>query len=132
MAWVLLQLGHVASVDPVRRDEAGRRYAESLQLAIRHGLAPFVLELLVAAAELEVVTTIDERESLLRLVAHHPATSFEVRERARAMLPESPIADPLPSSRPTQDRAGDGPLWETAVGVAQRLVQRFPPSRPRE
>jgi predicted ATPase/DNA-binding winged helix-turn-helix (wHTH) protein/Flp pilus assembly protein TadD len=131
IAWVLVQLGRVASVDAARLDEAGRYYAESLELAIRHGLTPFALEALVGAAELEVVNAIDERESpLLRLVAEHPATTFEVRERARAMLPESQVVGPLPASRSTQDRRTDGPLWETAADVAQRLA-RADPAKPR-
>jgi tetratricopeptide (TPR) repeat protein len=126
IAWVLLQLGRVASVDAARRDEAGRYYADSLELAIRHGLAPFALEALVGAAELEVVNTVDERESLLRLVADHPATTFDVRERARAMLPEPQVADPLAAPRWTQDRGTGGPLWEAAAAVAQRFAERVP------
>jgi tetratricopeptide (TPR) repeat protein len=124
IAWVLVQLGRAASIDAGRRQEAGRYYAESLELSIRHGLAPFALEALVGAAGLEVLNTIDERESLLRLVADHPATTFEVRERARAMLPEPQAADPLAASRSTQDRGIDGPLWDAAARIAKRSAER--------
>ena len=128
IAWVLVQLGRVISVNAARRDEAGYLYAKSLELAIRHELAPFALEALVSAVELEGFATLDERESLVRLVADHPATPFEVRERARAMSPESGVADSKTASRSTPDQGSDGRLWETAARIAKRLAHRVPDS----
>lgn len=125
MAWALMQLGHVAAPDPTRRLDAGRFYAEALGLSIRHGLAPFALELVVGAVALGIADSIDERESLLHMAAHHPATAYEVRARARAMVHEPRVADSLPRSRSTSARTTSRPWWDTAASVAQRLEREL-------
>ena len=120
-AWALMQLGHVASSDAARHHDARRFYAEALGLSIRHGLAPFALELMVGAVALGVPESIDERASLLHMAAHHPATVFEVRERAGAMLHDIRVTGPLPHSPSTPARRTSRPWWDTAASVAQRL-----------
>lgn len=103
-SWVLVQLGHAAAAAG-RWDDANRRYADALVLALRHGLAPFALDAIVGAAQVGVPAEDADRSTLLDLVLRHPAASHETRESARIRI------DRL------SDGAGDanGPMWDGAV-----------------
>jgi predicted ATPase/DNA-binding winged helix-turn-helix (wHTH) protein/tetratricopeptide (TPR) repeat protein len=122
IAWVLVQLGRVAAGDTARQGEARRCYAESLELTVRHELAPFAAEALVNAADLEHFAGVEEREALLRLAGRHPATTFEVRQRAQAMSSAFAGTGPDPASRSTPHARNDE-LWETAARVGRRLAR---------
>jgi predicted ATPase/DNA-binding winged helix-turn-helix (wHTH) protein/tetratricopeptide (TPR) repeat protein len=84
-AWTFVRLGHAAAARQ-RRAHAMRHYAEALDLALRHGLAPFALDAIVGAAQIDVPPEPAERRALLELVACDPAANHETRESAREQI----------------------------------------------
>jgi tetratricopeptide (TPR) repeat protein len=120
-AWVEVQLGHLAGLDPGGRDAAGSRYAASLTLAVRHGLAPFAMDALVGAAALGLLDGAGARAGALHLAASHPATTHEVRERARSVLADDAAA---PGAEPASADVDTPDAWRAvAVAVAERLAR---------
>jgi predicted ATPase len=125
-AWTLVQLGHVATVRR-QRAHAMRRYADALDLALRHGLAPFALDAMVGAARIGVPPDMAERRTILEVVAQHHAASYEARESARNQI------DMLGSG---SDRAhlgaaidGRKSTWQdAAASVARHLTSGHPAS----
>jgi predicted ATPase len=81
-SWTLVQLGHAAGARD-RPGDARRRYAEALDLALRHGLAPFAFDAIVGAARLDAPPEVADRRALLQLASHDPAANHETRESAR-------------------------------------------------
>jgi tetratricopeptide (TPR) repeat protein len=116
-AWTLGQLGHVAGA---RRQPAHamRRYAESLELALRHGLAPFALDAIVGVARIDVPPERTERLALLEMAARHPTASHETRESARDQIDMLAPAPDLAQ----QGQAGDGEsvTWQVAAATVAR------------
>lgn len=111
IASVQRHLGHIlAASGDERQAEAGRHYAEALDLALRHQLAPVALDVLVgSAAHLRHTMTAGEAIALLALARDHPASAFETRGRAAALLAEfAPGGDDraeatAPPDAPSQD-----------------------------
>jgi hypothetical protein len=95
-SWTLVQLGHAAGARD-RPGDARRRYAEALDLALRHGLAPFAFDAIVGAARLDAPPEVADRRALLQLASHDPATNHETRKSARNRIErledESGVAD---------------------------------------
>jgi hypothetical protein len=95
-----------------------RRYTEALELALRHGLAPFALDAIVGAARIDVPPEPAERRALLEMVGRHPAASHETRESARVQID---MLEPTPD--PAQPgKAGDGEsvTWQAAAAIVAR------------
>lgn len=120
-SWVSIQLGHLARAGVTPCDAAADRYGVGLEAAIGHGLVPFVMEALVGIADIGIPYDEDERASILELAARHPATTFEVRERARAQL-----------ATLTDDVGTDGPIEDAdRQGVARAVTRLLADAPPR-
>jgi tetratricopeptide (TPR) repeat protein len=117
-SWTLVQLGHVAAARQ-RPAHAMRRYAEAIDLAVRHGLAPFALDAIVGAARIDVPPELAERGALLEFVAHAPVASHETRESAREHINMLGSSPGLPNAGVG---AGDGGrvTWQVAAATVAR------------
>jgi predicted ATPase len=121
-AWTLVQLGHAAAASG-RHADATRRYADALDLALRHGLAPFALEAIVGAARIDMPPEPEERRTLLESVAGDPAASREVRASARD---EIDLLGPAPERARRGSHAGDAPgaTWQDAAARVALVMSR--------
>lgn len=88
MAGVLGRLGRaVAASSQARALEAGRHYAEALELALRQGLAPVALDVLAGLARLwSQAGRAEQAVELLALAEHHEASTYETRQDVRQQL----------------------------------------------
>jgi predicted ATPase/DNA-binding SARP family transcriptional activator/Tfp pilus assembly protein PilF len=120
-AWVLSQLGHVAAKKD-RPAAASDYYRQALLLSTRHNLAPFALEAFVGIVKLLLQAGQTENMAqLLTLAQHHPASTAETKETARALCDE--LAAHLPGELMTAGPALD---WRVAAGQITEILSTKP------
>jgi len=87
-AWGLAQLGHIkATQNNSRLTEAHQLYKQGLALALKHKQAPIAFDIFVGFAKL--LLDVGEQGmavKLLNIAAHHPASYYETKQKARKLL----------------------------------------------
>lgn len=121
-AWTLLQLGHAAGAGE-RRARAMLRYATALELALRHGLAPFALDAIAGAAGIGLPRDQADRRALLELVARDPLAGHEARESAREQIRMLELAPGSPKSATEGDDREDITWRDAATTAARHLAE---------
>jgi predicted ATPase/DNA-binding SARP family transcriptional activator len=81
-------LGHLMLATGEQRHAEARQYfRQALELATKHQMAPIALDICVGVAQLQAQAGETERAiELLTLVAHHAASTFATKEKARQRL----------------------------------------------
>ncbi|MBE7549977.1 MAG: tetratricopeptide repeat protein [Anaerolineales bacterium] len=123
IATVLCHLGHVlAALNETREYETRQYYTETLRLAMQQRLAPLALDVFVGAAGL--VARGGESQwalELLSLAEHHPAGTYETKEKARRGL--AGLAAIWPADMLAASKARSQNLdWQTTT---KRLIQEL-------
>lgn len=123
IAAVLCHLGHVlAALDETREYEIRQYYTEALRLAMQQRLAPLALDVFVGAAGL--VARGGESHwalELLSLAEHHPAGTYEIKEKARRGLAELAATWPV-DMPPTIKGRSQNLDWQA---MTKRLIQEL-------
>ncbi len=119
LTWVTVQLGHLAADEPDGAERAARLYATAISAAVRDGLAPFALEIVVGAATLGRPEAPARRTANLRQVAGHPAATSAVRERAKALLADL-------DDRPVEPGPWDPGDWRQVAHAAATALETRP------
>jgi predicted ATPase len=123
LASTLRHLGHIAiAADQTRRAEARQYFEEALQLALKHGLPPLVLDIFTGVAPLLAQTGESQAAvELLSLAANHPAGTHETTEKAQNSLAELTIT--LPSNLARAANVPDRlPDWQI---IAKQLLDKL-------
>jgi predicted ATPase/predicted negative regulator of RcsB-dependent stress response len=95
-ALILCQLGHTATA--LHRPEAPTYYTDALQIALDDQTDRVSTDVIRGIAQrLATDGRLEEAVSLLALVVDHPASDYETRQKAQALLSE--LAAELPSDR---------------------------------
>jgi DNA-binding SARP family transcriptional activator/class 3 adenylate cyclase/predicted ATPase len=87
-AWVLCQLGHVfQALDQEHFEKSRQAYDQALQLSLKHGLDPIMMDIHTGQASLLLkIGETQKAIELLGMVASHPASYYETRQNARKLL----------------------------------------------
>jgi predicted ATPase/DNA-binding winged helix-turn-helix (wHTH) protein len=93
LAWTIMQLAHLDRADDTDTTRATALYRESLDLAIRHELAPFALEIAVGAVQLSRPDEPAARSAVLRGVLGSSSATAAVRDQAVTLLATSDEVD---------------------------------------
>jgi tetratricopeptide (TPR) repeat protein len=114
VARALVLRGHIGScLRETGEVEARRCYAEALHLAIKHGLAPVALDALAGMAALQAQAgEMKQAYQLCTLAAAHPASTEEIRGRARKLLDRHPM-EALPAEVSFAETSATD--WQTAA-----------------
>ena len=99
------------------------RYATALELALRHGLAPFALDAIAGAAGIGLPRDQADRRALLELVARDPLAGHEARESAREQIRMLEPAPGSPKSATEGDDREDITWRDAATTAARHLAE---------
>jgi predicted ATPase/serine/threonine protein kinase/DNA-binding SARP family transcriptional activator len=123
MAGVWRELGHTAAlVEPPATAVAHEAYMKALEVAYRHGLAPYALDIMVGLARLMEPDEQPRALELLALAERHPASSFWTQSWAGSFLRR------MPEAAVTAVRARtDLPTWQE---MALTLLPQLQPEAP--
>jgi tetratricopeptide (TPR) repeat protein len=104
-----------------RMSEANHHFKNSLQLMLSNEAKPIGLDALVGVAHLKArAGQLEEALILLALVRHHPASFYEIREKARQLWEELAAELPAELVAEADARGREMDLWETAQSVGSQ------------
>lgn len=86
LGWTIMQLAHVARTGDTGGTQAAMLYRKALELAMRHELAPFALEIAVGVVQLDLPAEPAARAKILRGVLRLRAAAAAVRDHAAELL----------------------------------------------